>query len=88
MNDYITQEEFDIVEDLVMKATQACTKTSAAYYIKQLSFQKSYYCGYTEIIFSNLVSSVERAAGQVAEKDRKMYFVNQDLGKLRGRIKV
>ncbi len=80
MNDYITQEEFDEVEDLVMKATQSYTKASAVYYIKKLSFQKSYYCGYTGIVFSSLVSSVERAAGQVAEKDRKMYFVNQDLG--------
>ena len=87
MKDFITKEEFDIIEDLVKKATCAYTKADATYYIKALELKKTNFDGYTCIVFSNLVSSVNRASGQVEEKERFLYYVDQDLGKLKRLIK-
>ncbi len=87
MNDYITQEEYDDVEDLVIKAIHANSKAGTEPYIKQLSFKKSHFCGTTATIYSQLVASVKSVAGRVADKDRRMIAVEQELHKLSWHIK-
>ena len=83
MRDHITEEEFDTIKKLVECATDAYNKTEAAPYIKKLTFLGTDYQGYLLSVFSNLVSSISNAAGQVADKEKKLCFVNTDLYKLR-----
>lgn len=87
MNDYITEEEYCVIEDLVHKAVTARNKAEATPYIKQLEFRSDEYCGYTRCVYSNLVASTMRASGQVNDKQRLLSFCNTDLHKLSLRIK-
>ena len=86
MNDFITQAEYNEIKLLVEGAIQAYSKATAKQYIDKLSFKKSDFCGYTAVLFATLVNSVIRASGKVADKDRLVQFVFEDLKKLERRI--
>ena len=87
MKDNLTREEFERTADLVNRAIHAYNKADASKYISQLTIMKNGYLGYVGLVFSSLVSSVSRASGRVADKERLLYFVSQDLGKLEQMIK-
>lgn len=87
MQDFITQEEYDEIEKMVMRAVKASNKSEASPYIKSLSFKENQFCGYTRCVFSELVSSVQTASGRVADKEQKIGFVYQHLYKLKWSIK-
>ena len=81
----ITQEDYDKIERLAHCAASAVTKKDAKHYIDKLEFIASSggYAGGLRNIIGELCSSVSNAAGSVADKYRKTYFVEMDLSKLR-----
>lgn len=88
MNFSISQATYDEVKDLVDKALTASSKAAAKKYIDQLDaiWHSGGYFGYINIAFSDLLASVSRASGSVADKDHLCYFAEQDLYKLQGQI--
>ncbi len=88
MNFSISQATYDEVKDLVDKALMASSKAAAKKYIDQLEavWRFGDYFGYINSVFSDLLASVKRASGSVADKDRLCYFAEQDLYKLQGQI--
>ena len=87
MSEYITEEEYEEVKRLIEIITGVSSKAKAAPYLERLDFLSHHYSGYTGIVFSDLVCSAKCAAGQVADKERKLFFCNQDLFKLGYRVK-
>ena len=81
----ITQTEYDKVEHLARCAVSAYSKKDANPYLTQLEFiaNSSGYAGSVRNIISELCGSVRNAAGSVADKSRKTYFVEMDLAKLK-----
>ena len=89
MNLYISQDTYDEVERLVKQVLAAPSKNAAKPYVDRLDFLQRCgdYGGYTNVVFSELVSSVKSASGRVSDKERLCYFARQDLYKLQGQIK-
>lgn len=81
----ITQTEYDKIERLARCAISAYSKKDAKPYLTQLEFiaNSGGYAGSVRNIISDLCSSVSNAAGSVADKSRKAYFVEMDLSKLK-----
>lgn len=77
--------EFDEIEALVNKAISAQNREIANEFINKLDLMKRTLNlqPYTTIVFCELLSSVKAASGQVKEKERKLYTVNQCLNKLK-----
>ena len=88
MNFSISQATYDEVEDLVNKALTASSKAAAKKYIDRLDaiWHFGDYFGYINSVFSDLLASVSRASGSVADKERLCYFAKQDLYKLEGQM--
>lgn len=84
----ITQTEYDKIERLAHYAISAYSKKDAKPYLTQLEFiaNSGGYAGSVRNIISELYSSVSNAAGSVADKSGKTYFVEMDLSKLKGFI--
>ena len=89
MSNSITQEDYNKIEQLVTNALSASSKAQAELYLQRLSFIRSTggYTGYIATVLSSLVSSTSNAAGRVKDKERKEYFANTDLCKLKGLIR-
>lgn len=85
MENKITQTEYDKIERLARYAISAYSKKDAKPYLTQLEFiaNSGGYTGSVRNIISELYSSVSNAAGSVADKSRKTYFVEMDLSKLK-----
>lgn len=81
----ITQTEYDKIERLARGAISAYSKKDAKPYLTQLEFiaNSGGYAGSVRNIISELYSSVSNAAGSVADKSGKTYFVEMDLAKLK-----
>lgn len=81
----ITQTEYNKIERLARCAISAYSKKDAKPYLTQLEFiaNSGGYAGSVRNIISELYSSVSNAAGSVADKSRKTYFVEMDLAKLK-----
>lgn len=81
----ITQTEYDKIERLARCAISAYSKKDAKPYLTQLEFiaNSGGYAGSVRNIISELYSSVSNAAGSVADKSGKTYFVEMDLSKLK-----
>lgn len=81
----ITQTEYDKIERLARCAISAYSKKDAKPYLTQLEFiaNSGGYAGSVRNIISELYSSVSNAAGSIADKSRKTYFVEMDLSKLK-----
>ena len=81
----ITQAEYDKIEHLARCAISAYSKKDAKPYLTQLEFiaNSGGYAGSVRNIISELYSSVSNAAGSVADKSGKTYFVQMDLSKLK-----
>ena len=81
----ITQADYDKIEQLARCAVSATSKKDAKYYIDRLEFiaRSGGYAGSARNIIDELCSSVNNAAGSVADKSRKTYFVEVDLSKLK-----
>ena len=82
MDNCVTREDFERIEDLVKKATSSYSKKDATYYINQLESYSIRFSGYKRTVFSSLICSVKRASGRVNDKNRLMQYVNADLQKL------
>lgn len=84
----ITQTEYDKIERLARCAISAYSKKDAKPYLTQLEFiaNSGGYAGSVRNIISELYGSVSCAAGSVADKSRKTYFVEMDLCKLKNFI--
>ena len=84
----ITQTEYDKIERLARCAISAYSKKDAKPYLTQLEFiaNSGGYAGGVRNIISELYSSVSNAAGSVADKPRKICFVETDLFKLKNFI--
>ena len=80
----LTSEEFAEIETLVLKATTAPNKKTAIPFINRLEFMQRTVDiqPYARLVFSELVSSVKTASGQIREKEHWLYAVNQSLYKL------
>ena len=89
MSNSITQEKYNEIEQLVNCALSANSKAQAEPYLQRLSFigNAGGYTGYLATVLSSLVSSTSNAAGRVQDKERKEYFANTDLCKLKGLIR-
>lgn len=85
MEHKITQADYDKIERLAHCAISAVSKKDAKCYIDRLEFiaRSGGYAGSVRNIIGELCSSVSNAAGSVADKSRKSYFVEMDLSKLR-----
>ena len=81
----ITQAEYDKIEHLARCAVSCTSKKDAKYYIDKLEFiaRAGGYAGSVKNIIGELCGSVSYAAGSVADKSRRVYFVDMDLSKLR-----
>ena len=81
----ITQTEYNKIERLARCAISAYSKKDAKPYLIQLEFiaNSGGYAGSVRNIISELYSSVSNAAGSVADKSGKTYFVEMDLSKLK-----
>ena len=81
----ITQTEYNKIERLARCAISAYSKKDAKPYLTQLEFiaNSGGYAGSVRNIISELYSSVSNAAGSVADKSGKTYFVEMDLSKLK-----
>lgn len=88
MNLYISQDIYDEIEILVEQALASSSKNQAKSYIDRLDFLRrcGNYGGYTNIVFSELVASVQCASGRVSDKERLCGFARQSLYKLQGQI--
>lgn len=85
----ITQAEYEKIEHLARCAVSCTSKQDAKYYIDRLEFiaRTGGHAGSVKNIIGELCSSVSNAAGSVADKSRRAYFVDMDLSKLRDFIK-
>ena len=85
MEHKITQTDYDKIERLAHCAISAVSKKDAKCYNDRLEFiaRSGGYAGSVRNIIGELCSSVSNAAGSVADKSRKSYFVEMDLSKLR-----
>jgi hypothetical protein len=81
----ITQTEYDKIEHLAHNAVSASSKNEAKPYLTQLEFiaNSGGYAGSVRNIIGDLYGSVKNAAGNVADKSRRTYFVEMDLSKLK-----
>lgn len=79
----LSREEFEKITYLVDCAVTAPNKTEAKKYIDLLKFlSQTALEANGNILFSDLISSSERASGRVADKERLVSFVRMDLFKL------
>lgn len=80
----LTSEEFKKIESLVQQAVSASNKKTAKPFIDRLNFMKNTLNiqPYEKNVFSELVSYVTAASGQVRDKQHWMNFVSQSLYKL------
>ena len=83
-----SQNSYNEIEHLVDCALDARTKKEASPYIDRLSFlhRNGGYKGYTNIVFGELISAVNRAAGAVSDKDRLCGFARTSLFKLQDQM--
>lgn len=78
-----TVEEYENIEELVDLAISAPNKKEAKNYINKLDFYGYNIVGNTLNILNTLVACVDNASGMVSDKERKIFFVKQELSKLR-----
>jgi len=80
----LTEAEKAEIERLVECAITASSKALAIPYIKRLEFmqESKYLEAYTGYVFSELISSVKTASGQVKEKEHWVSSVKTCLYKL------
>jgi hypothetical protein len=81
----ITQTEYDKIEYLARCAISAYSKNDAKSYLTQLesAANSDGYAGSVRNIISELCSSVSNAAGNAADKSKRIHFVEMDLYKLK-----
>lgn len=78
----LTAEEYEKIERLVGCALSAINKAEAKRYIQQLHYIGSDLGGAANNILHELISSMDRASGQVQDRERLKYFAQMDLYKL------
>ena len=88
MEKKITQDIYNEIEQLVDCALDAKTKKDAEPYLKKLNYLhwSEGYGGYTNILFGELIASVQRASGSISDKEKLCRFARTCLYKLSGQI--
>jgi len=79
----LQEEEYEKIKELVDYALSASNKAEAKRYIQQLNYAALGLQGAANNILQELIASVNTASGQVSDKERKSYFAQMDLYKLK-----
>lgn len=82
MKEYLSQEEYEKIKELVNCAVNAANKKDAENYIRKIQSYGYGLVGRAYNILNELISYVKDAFGRVSDKERRIYAVNSKLYEL------
>ena len=82
MKEYLLQEEYENIKELVDYALNAANKNEAEIHIRKIQSYGYGLMSRANNILNELVAYVKDASGRVSDKERRIYAVNSKLYEL------